>query len=79
MWALYFTEESDYSEENTSDNKYFRSTILQPFLFEPEQKKTGGNESHEKITTETQHYNSSAFNLLRVRIGNLNWCKYGHD
>ena len=32
-------EESDYSEENASDDEDFRSTILQPFQFEPEQKK----------------------------------------
>ena len=36
---LYFSEKSDYSEENISDNENFRSTILQPFQFEPEQKK----------------------------------------
>ena len=40
MSDLYLNEESDYSEENTSDNEDFRSTILQPFQFEPEQKKT---------------------------------------
>ena len=28
---LYFNEESDYSEENTSDNEDFHFTILQPF------------------------------------------------
>ena len=28
---LYFNEESDYSEENTSDNEDFHSTIIQPF------------------------------------------------
>ena len=39
MLDLYFTEESDYSEENTSENENLRSTILQPFQFEPEQKK----------------------------------------
>ena len=39
MSDLYFNEESDYSEENTSDNEYFRSTILETFQFEPEQKK----------------------------------------
>ena len=38
MPHLYFNEESDYSEENTSDNEVFRSTILQPFQSEPEQK-----------------------------------------
>ena len=42
---LYFNEESDYSEENTSDTEDFRSTILQPYQFESEQKKTCGNES----------------------------------
>ena len=39
MSDLYFNEESDYSEENTSDSEGFRSTIFQPFQFEPEQKK----------------------------------------
>ena len=38
MSYLYFNEESDYSEEYTCDNEVFRSTILQPFQFEPEQK-----------------------------------------
>ena len=45
-----FKEESDYSEENTIDNEYIRSTIFQAFQFDPEQKKTCGNESHEKET-----------------------------
>ena len=40
------------SEENTSNNKGFHSIILQPFWFEPEQKKACDNESHEKETTE---------------------------
>ena len=44
MSDLYFNEDSDYSEENTCDDKVFRSTIFQPFQFEPEQKKTCGNE-----------------------------------
>ena len=39
MSHLYFNEESGYSEENTYDNEVFRSTILQPFQFKPEQKK----------------------------------------
>ena len=39
MSDLYFNEESDYSQENTSKDEDFRSTILQPFQFEPEQKK----------------------------------------
>ena len=57
MSDLYFNKESDYSEENTTmvewkRQKGFHSTILQLFQFEPEQKKTCGNESHEKETTE---------------------------
>ena len=42
-----------FSEENTSYNEDFRSTIYQSFQFEPEQRKTGGKESHEKETKET--------------------------
>ena len=34
MSDLYFNEENDYSEEHSSENEDFRSTILQPFLFE---------------------------------------------
>ena len=52
MSDLYFNKESDYSEENTSDNEDFHSTILQLFQFEPEQKKMFRNESHKKETTE---------------------------
>ena len=52
MSDLYFNGESDYSEESTSDSEDFQSTILQPFQFEPEQKKKCANESHEKETTE---------------------------
>ena len=33
-------EESDYSEENKSDNEDFCSIIFQSFQFEPEWKKT---------------------------------------
>ena len=40
MPNLYFNEEWDFSEENTSDNEDLRSTILQPFQFEPEQRKS---------------------------------------
>ena len=36
---LYFNEESHYSEENTSDIEGCHSVILQPFQFEPDQKK----------------------------------------
>ena len=40
IWCqIYFNEKSDFSEENTSDNENFHSTILHPFHFEPEQKK----------------------------------------
>ena len=79
MSDLYFNEESDYSEENTSDNEYFCSTILQPFQFEHEQKKKCCNESHEKVTTETKHIHASTADLLHIRIGNLDWCKCRHD
>ena len=48
---IHFNEEGNYSEEITSNNEDFRSTILQSFQFEPEQKKTCSNESHEKETT----------------------------
>ena len=69
MSDLYFNEESDYSEED------FSSTILQPFQFEPEEKKTCGNESHEK---KAKHINTSSADLLHIRIGNLDWCKCGY-
>ena len=36
MQHLHFNEESDNSEERTSGNEDFCSTILQPFQFEPE-------------------------------------------
>ena len=52
MSDLYFNEEIDYSEEKENNNEDFCSTILQVFQFEPEQKKTCGNESHEKETTD---------------------------
>ena len=39
MSDLYFDEANDYSEQNTCNNEDLRSTILQPFQFEPEQKK----------------------------------------
>ena len=44
------------------------ATILQPFQFELEHKKTCGNESHEK---ETKHNHASAADLLHIRIGSL--------
>ena len=52
MSDLYFNKASDYSDENISNNEDFHSTNLQPFQFEPKQKKTCGNESHQKDTTE---------------------------
>ena len=74
MSYLYFNEENDYSEKNTNDNEVFRSTILQPFQFEPELKIACGNERHEK---ETKHTHASADDLLHIRIGNLDCkCRY---
>ena len=73
-----FNKESDYSEENTSGNEDFRSTIFQPFQFESEpkkKKKTCGNESHEN---ETKLIYNSAADLLHIRKRNLNWYKFGH-
>ena len=75
MSDLYFNEESDYSAVNTCDNKVFCSPILQPFQFDPEQKQTCGNDSHEK---EIKHIHGPAADLLHIRIGNLDLCKCGH-
>ena len=61
----YLNEKSDNSEGNTCDIKVFRSTIIQPFQFEPEQKKNTCNKSHEK---ETKHIHASAANLLHIRL-----------
>ena len=69
---LYFNEERDYSEEDTCDNKVFRSTILQQFQFKLEKVFTCGKERYEN---ETKHIHASAANLLHIRIGNLDWCK----
>ena len=38
-------------------------------------KKACGNDSHEK---ETKHIHASAADLLHIRIGSLDWCKYVH-
>ena len=35
----YILMKKDFSEEDTCDNKAFRSTILRSFQFQPEQKK----------------------------------------
>ena len=45
----------------------FRSTILEPFQFEPEQKKMCGNESHKE---ETKHIHAIATDLLHIRVRN---------
>ena len=39
MPDLHFNEESDYSKESAIENEHIRSKILQPFLFEHEQRK----------------------------------------
>ena len=44
------------------------STILQPFQFEPEHKKTCSNESHEK---EAKPIHTSAPDLLHIGIGSF--------
>ena len=74
MSDLYFNEESDYSEENTSDNEDFRSTILQPFQLDPEQEKTCVNESPEKETTEAvvRRYSSKEVFLKISQISQEN-------
>ena len=72
---IYFNKESDFSEENTTDNKYFRSTFFNHFSLSLTRKKSCGNESHEK---ETNHIHASVVDLLHIRIGNLNWCKWEH-
>ena len=62
-------------EESASDNEDFRSTIFQLFQCEHEQKKTCGNESHER---EAKHIYASAADLLHIRKGNPNWYKCRH-
>ena len=49
--------------------------IRRKIQFEPEQKKTCGNQSHKKGT---KHINASAADLFHIRIGNLDWCKCIH-
>ena len=74
MPDLYFNEESDYSEENTSNNEDFRSTIFQLFQFEPEQKK--------RVVMRAFRKKLDIFTLQLsiycILIGNLDWCKCGH-
>ena len=63
MSDIYFNGEIDYSEENTSDNEDFRSTIFQRLQFEPEQKKMWCNESHEE---EIKDIHASDVDLLHI-------------
>ena len=71
MSDLYFNEENDYSEEHSSENEDFRSTILQPFLFE---RVVNRNRNRKKrvvtrdMTKKTQHIHASAADLLHIRI-----------
>ena len=55
--------ENMWQEKQNWKIQVFHSTILQPFQFEPELKKTCGNESQEK---ETKHIYTSAANLLHI-------------
>ena len=48
--------------------KTFRSTYLQPFQIELEQKKSNGN-----LEKETKHSHASADHLSDIRIGNVDW------
>ena len=63
MSDLYLMKKVIILKKMTSDNENFRSTIFQSFQFEPEQKKTCVNESHEK---ETKHIYASAADLHAV-------------
>ena len=53
----------------------FALPFLNHFSLQVNWKKMCGNESHEK---ETKHTYASAANLLHIRIGNINWCKWGY-
>ena len=64
MSDLYFNEQSQYSEENTSKNEEFNSTILQPIYFELEQK----NGSYEKETTELVFCRKSFAKYVLLKI-----------
>ena len=72
---LYFNEESYYSEEIADEVKTFLPPFFNDFCLSLEQKKTCGNERHEK---ETQHIHAFAADLLYVRKKNLDWCKCWH-
>ena len=69
MSDFYLNEESYYYEENIYMWQWsLCSTIFQPFQFEPEHKKTCGNDSHEK---EAKPIHASAADLLLIRIGSF--------
>ena len=55
--------------------KNFVPPFFKSFISESEKKKTSGNELHEK---KTKHIHSSDADLLHIRIGNLDWCKWEH-
>ena len=70
-----FNEESDYSEETTSVNEDFRSTIFNHFSLSLNRKK--------RVEMRAMRKKQNIFMLqlpilLRIRIGNLNCCKCGN-
>ena len=73
MHNLYFNLERVNSEENASDIEGFPSTILHPFQFEPEQKKTCGNESYEKEAKPNQASAADSVRSSRQEV----FCKIG--
>ena len=78
MSDLYLTEENNCCEENTSDNEDFHSTILQPFQFEPEQKKKLWLWEPWEKKLLNLNIHASVASLLNIRTGNLDWCKCRH-
>ena len=70
-----FNEESDYSEENTSDNEDFRSTIFNHFSLSLNRKKRVEMRAMEK---KQNIFTLQLPILLHIRIGNLNCCKCGN-
>ena len=68
MWDLYLNEESYLFWGKYMWQWSLCYTIFQPFQFEPEHKKTCGNESHEK---EAKPIHASAADLLLIRIGSF--------
>ena len=70
-----FNEESDYSEENTSDNEDFRSTIFNHFSLSLNRKKSVEMRAMEK---KQNIFMLQLPILVHIRIGNLNYCRCGH-